>query len=381
VSHPAPSILANDFRAQWADTAAAVPGALARVGESGWLILGAEVRAFEAALAQAWGLGHAVGVANGMDAIEIALRAAGMAPGAPVLTTPLSAFATTLAIVRAGGHPVFVDVDATGGLDLDAVEAWLHDHSAAETWMVPVHLYGHCQDLERLAALRDRFGVRIVEDCAQSIGARWHDRPCGTVGLAATTSFYPTKNLGALGDGGALLTDDAELAARCRQWRDYGQSARYHHGVLGLNSRLDELQAAILRSALLPRLPAATARRRLLAARYQAGLQGLPGLTLPPAPASSESVWHLFPVLADGGRDSLTAALQAAGVQTGIHYPVLIPDQKAMTDTAFTMAGDLARARRFAATELSLPIHPYLSDDAADRVIAACREWSGSHAS
>lgn len=368
-------ILANDFRAQWEEIEADACAALARVGRSGWLILGDETRTFEEELARTWGLGHAVGVGNGMEALEIALRAAGLEQGEPVLTTPLSAFATTLAIVRAGGHPVFVDVDEAGLLDLDAAENWLRAHAPRRLWMVPVHLYGHCLDLERLAALRAHFGLRIIEDCAQSIGARWKERPCGTVGEAAAASFYPTKNLGALGDGGAILTDDAALAGRCRMWRDYGQSARNQHAVLGTNSRLDELHAAILRSAQLPRLEKHTARRAALAGRYQAGLASAPHVSVPHAPRHSRSVWHLFPILArNGTAASLAAHLLRHGIQSGFHYPRLIPSQPALRGQ-FTLAGPLTRAECFAHKELSLPIHPWLSDAQADQVIAACLSW------
>jgi dTDP-4-amino-4,6-dideoxygalactose transaminase len=369
------SVPANDFRALWQEIQSDATAALQRVGQSGWYILGKEVLAFEAALARTWGLEHAVGCGNGMDAIEIALRAGGLKPGDKVITTPLSAFATTLAILRAGGVPVFVDVDAHGLLDLDLVGALLSEASHIK-WMVPVHLFGQCMDLTKLAALQDRYGLNIVEDCAQSIGATWSGLPCGSVGFAATTSFYPTKNLGAMGDGGALLTNDAALAASARQWRDYGQSEKYVHALPGLNSRLDELQAAILLDALLPRLAKFTATRREIAARYRAELKQDYLHLLPEVPAS-DSVHHLFPVLVPGDRSGFMSHLKAQGVMAGIHYPKLISDQPGLEQAEILTWGKLPMAEKFAAQEVSLPIHPHLSQVQVDLVIAACNAWPG----
>jgi len=241
---------------------------------------------------------------------------------------------------------------------------------------VPVHLFGHALDLERLAALRDRFGLRVVEDAAQAVTARSRGRPVGGVGQAAAVSFYPTKNLGAFGDGGCVLTGDAQVAEACRALRDYGQSARYVHDRLGMNSRLDELHAAVLRTALLPRLAGWTARRRALAARYRDALDGA-AVARPDPPDGSESVWHLFPVLApEGRRDALLEHLRAAGVQAGVHYPRLIPEQPALAREARRVFGDLKSAERWCNHEVSLPIHPLLRDDEVDRVAEVVRAWS-----
>jgi dTDP-4-amino-4,6-dideoxygalactose transaminase len=365
-------ILLNDFVAQWRDVGADAVAALERVGASGWLILGSEVKGFEAELARYWGVPEVVGCASGLDAIEIALRALGLAPGDKVLTTPLSAFATSLAIVRAGGVPVVVDVDAAGQLDLELAARALRA-DAAIRFCLPVHLFGHALDARRLAELA-ALPVRLVEDCAQACGAASRGVPVGATGAAAATSFYPTKNLGAMGDGGALLTGDAALAAEARSLRDYGQTAKYVHARLGMNSRLDELHAAILRSALLPRLPGYTQRRVEIAAAYRRGIEHR-ALTLPPAPEGSESVWHLFPVLVDGARDAFMAHLGSAGIGSGVHYPTLIPDQPAFTGVRYECKDPLAQARRFAHSEVSLPIHPYLTDEQVERVIAACNSW------
>lgn len=367
----------NDFRAQWRVVGPEVLAAVGRVGASGWYILGREVERFESVLAPAWGLPHAVGVGNGLDAIEIGLRCLGIRPGDKVLTSPLSAFATTLAVMRCGGVPVFVDTDASGLLDLNRCRDLL-SHDSRIRFMVPVHLYGHSVDLERLEALREEFELRVVEDCAQSIGARFRGRGVGTVGQVAAVSFYPTKNLGALGDGGAVLTADEAIARRARALRHYGQSATYVHDEAGLNSRLDELHAAVLADVFLPRLAQWTARRGEVAGRYRSGLRS--GAVRPvPVPKGSDSVWHLFPVLCEPARrEAFRSHLLAAGVSTGIHYPHLIPEQKALLDyRSHEVHGPLENARALAEGEVSLPIHPFLSEEDVDRVISAGCTWAG----
>jgi len=366
-------VAANDFVAQWRAIQADALSAMTRVGESGWYILGREVEQFEVALARFWGLDTAIGCASGLDAIELSLRCLGLRHGELVLTTPFSAFATTLAIVRAGGVPVFVDVDTSGCIDLAAAEACLREHPEIR-WFVPVHLYGHALDLERLADLQQRFDLRIVEDCAQSIGASSRGVPTGGVGQMVATSFYPTKNLGALGDGGAILTRSTELATRARCLRDYGQTAKYEHSELGLNSRLDELHAAVLHDALLPRLQAFTARRKDIAARYEAEIAN-PAVELPAAPAGSASVWHLFPVLVDAP-ERFIAHLRTKRVAGGRHYPRLIPHQPALAGVEHRVVGAMTMAERFAQHEVSLPIHPFLTDDDVTRVIDACRAFA-----
>ena len=366
-------IALNDFRALWRDIGGEVLRATERVGESGWYILGGEVAAFEKSFAQTCRAKAAVGCANGLDAIELGLRAAGIRPGDRVLTTPLSAFATTLAIVRAGGVPVFVDVDGSGLMNLDLASQLLQTRPDIR-FLVPVHLYGHALDLARLAEIRDRFGVLVIEDCAQAVGAASGGQPVGSVGSLAATSFYPTKNLGCLGDGGAVFTNDDALAEKVRMLRDYGQSTKYNHAALGLNSRLDELQAAILLTALLPRLAKFTARRQAIAARYLAKLRH-PCLVIPPAPALSASVWHLFPVIVEGDRERFRQHLSGQRVGSAVHYPGLIPEQPAMKAAPCETAGSLAVAGRFAQREVSLPIHPYLSEDDVSRVIEACNRW------
>ena len=365
----------NDFQRQWAETSQAALAAMARVGASGRFILGSELEAFESALALRWGLRHAVGCGNGSDALEIGLRVLGIQPGDKVLTTPLSAFATTLALMRVGAVPVFVDVDRSGLLNLDLADAALRSGHGDARAIVPVHLFGHSLDLDDLEALSARYDLSTLEDCAQSIDATFASRRTGSVGQVAATSFYPTKNLGCMGDGGALLTSDDEHATRARTIRDYGQASKYIHVEFGLNSRLDELQAAILRDAVLPKLSEWTARRRHIADWYSKGLDH-PQLEIPPRPAGSHSVWHLFPVLVRGDRASFVSHLRELGVATSIHYPILISDQPALERYGrYHVFGSLVHARRFAEGEVSLPIHPFLTADEIQRVVDACNSW------
>jgi dTDP-3-amino-3,4,6-trideoxy-alpha-D-glucose transaminase len=368
-------VLANDFRRQWEDVRGDSLAAFEAVGSSGWYILGEEVREFETALASFWGMKYAAGVASGLDAIEIALRTLGCGPGDKVLTTPLTAFATTLAIIKLGATPVFVDTDEHGGMDLGRARRLL-DSRRDIRFLVPVHLYGVPLDLEELRALREATGVHIVEDCAQSIGATFRGQATGSVGEMAATSFYPTKNLGAMGDGGAILTNRKDLYDQALMLRDYGQSAKYCHARAGYNSRLDELQAALLRRVALPRLPGWTARRREIAERYRVSLSKKVLRVLGPAKDCAPS-WHLFPVWTPPERrSSFLAHLKEQGIGAGIHYPSTAADQPALSGGIYETADNLSMARQLAASEVSLPIHPYLTLEEMDRVIAAVGNWT-----
>lgn len=368
-------ILPNDFQRQWRDTETTVLEAVRTIGASGWYVLGAQLRAFEKDLAAFWGLREAVGVASGLDAIEIALRVLGCKPGDSVLTTPLSAFATTLAIVKLGAVPVFVDVDAYGLIDLQRCRELLCKRSDIR-FLVPVHLYGHALDLDGLRSLRNDFGCHIVEDCAQSIGATFRGRCTGSAGEIAVTSFYPTKNLGGLGDGGAILTDSPDFTARSLILRDYGQSAKYQHTEIGYNSRLDELQAEIMRTAFLPRLQAWIERRREVASSYLSRITNS-ALQIPGTPPGSNSSWHLFPVLVASRKADFISHMKTHGVLCGEHYPISIPQQKAMLAVAHEMAADCTATLSWCASEVSLPIHPYLEATEVERVIDACNSWPG----
>ena len=337
--------------------------AIDRVITRGWFVLGPELLAFEQEFAAACGTLEAVGVGTGTDAIAIALRGLGVGPGDEVITTPLSAAYSALAIMMIGARPVFADIDPERlTLDPDATAAAVTSRTAA---ILPVHLYGQPADMPAIAAVAARHNLAIVEDCCQAHLATCEGRPVGSFGAAAAFSFYPTKNLGALGDGGAITTDDAQLAARLRRLRNGGQTDRYHHGEFGVNSRLDDMQAAILR-ARLAYLPRWTAERRAIARRYRIGLEPSSVVTVTPL-CDVGHVYHLFPVRTTA-RDAVQAALREAGVETLIHYPVPIPKQPAL---ASEQPADCPVANQVCDEILSLPLYPTLPADAIDRVAAA----------
>jgi len=342
-----------------AEDAADVKAAIDRVLSSGWFVLGPEVEAFEAEFAAASKVPHAVGVGTGTDAITLILRALDIGPGDEVITTPLSAAYSALAIMMAGARPVFADIDPERlTLDPRNVEAAVTSRTRA---IMPVHLYGQAAEMRPLEALASRHNLALVEDAAQAHLATSDGRPVGTIGIAAATSFYPTKNLGAAGDGGAVLTRDAQLAARVKRLRNGGQSSRYRHDEFGVNSRLDEMQAAILR-ARLHYLPAWTAKRRAIAARYRAALQGAHiGV---PREFDAGHVYHLFPVLT-AERDRFQTHMNQRGVETLIHYPVAIPRQPALVTTSPAMC---PIADQLCAQVVSLPMYPGLTDAAVAAV-------------
>lgn len=363
-------ILFNDFASEPDSLRAAEVAAFERVARSGWYVLGPEVKKFESDWAVASGAAYAVGVANGMDAIEIGLRALGVGPGDEVITTPMTAFASVLGIVRAGATPVLADIEpATALLDPDSVRRCITRRTRA---IMPVHLYGQLRNMDRLSELAAECGGYLVEDCAQAHGASLDGRRAGTFGAWGAFSFYPTKNLGALGDAGSLNTELQEVATAASVLRNYGQSERYHHPVLGLNSRLDEVQAALL-SERLPYLAIFTERRRDIAEAYYAGIDSA-GVRLLARPVERSShVYHLFAV-ASAERDRLQQHLAARGVQTLIHYPVPVHCQPPCADVARDPAG-LDAAERHAAECLSLPCHPQMSDAEIETVITAVNDF------
>jgi dTDP-3-amino-3,4,6-trideoxy-alpha-D-glucose transaminase len=344
----------------------AVRQATDRVIARGWFILGPEAEAFEAEFAAASGGAHAVGVGTGTDALALTLRAMGIGPGDEVITAPLSAAFSALAIMMAGATPVFSDIDPRRlTIDPAAAEAAVTPRTAA---ILPVHLYGQPADLTALAAVARRHNLAIVEDACQAHFATCAGRPVGALSAAAAFSFYPTKNLGALGDAGAIVTNDAAIADRLRRLRNGGQRERYHHVEFGVNSRLDEIQAAVLR-ARLPMMPGWTARRRALAAAYRRGLAGA-NVTVPPE-CDAGHVYHLFPVLTSD-RAAFQAHLADRGVGTLVHYPVALPDQPALAPYA---TADCPVASRVARDVCSLPLHPQLSDADLTVVVDAVRAF------
>jgi len=348
------------------EDAADVGTAIARVLDRGWFVLGPELDAFEREFAAACGAARAVGVGTGTDALALALRALGIGKGDEVITSPLTAAYTGLAVMMAGARPVFADIDPRRlTLSPAAVAAAVTPRTAA---VIPVHLYGQAADMPELAAVADRHGLAVVEDCCQAHLATSAGRPVGTFGAAAAFSFYPTKNLGAVGDGGAVVTGDAALADRVARLRNGGQTDRYHHVEPGVNSRLDELQAAVLR-ARLPYLARWTDTRRSIAARYRTALRGSSATMLDEVDPGH--VYHLVVVLSPH-RDALQAHLAAEGIQTLIHYPIPLPRQAAFESVAPAAcpAADDA-CRRI----LSLPLHPGLRDDEIQTVANAARSF------
>ena len=340
--------------------------AVQRVLRSGWYILGPELEAFEQAFAAYHGAAHAVGVANGTDAIELALRALRIGPGDEVITVAHTAVATVCAVERTGATPVLVDIDeATYTLDPAAAAAAVTPRTKA---IVPVHLYGHPADMEALLELAARHGLAVVEDCAQAHGARLEGRLAGTMGHLGAFSFYPTKNLGAYGDGGAVVTSDAALAERVRRLRNYGQEDRYHHAERGQNSRLDEMQAAILRVKL-AHLDEHNAVRRRLAGEYS---RRLTSVATPACRDGAEPVFHLY-VVRHPQRDALMRDLKEKGIGTLIHYPVPVHLQEGYRDLGYA-PGALPVTERIAREILSLPLYVGLTPERVGLVSDAVNE-------
>lgn len=366
-------ILMNDFKAEPGELREAMLSAVARVLDSGWYVLGKEVEAFERQWAAACGAKHGIGVGNGMDAIEIALRTLDIGPGDEVITTPMTAFATVLAILRTGATPVLADIDADCALlSLASVERCLSKNTKA---VLLVHLYGQVRQMDVWTSLCDRNGVHLVEDCAQAHLAAWHGKVAGSFGRIGAYSFYPTKNLGTVGDAGMVICNDAELDARARRLRNYGQSDRYHHPVLGMNSRLDEIHAAILAERM-RWLDGFTARRREIAEAYFSGIRNPRIRLLTPPEESDAHVYHLYVVVCSE-RDALQSFLRENGVQTLVHYPVPVHAQAPCRGIARDPLG-LAGCEHHATTCLSLPCHPQMSDADIEHVIAAANRFGNA---
>ncbi len=343
--------------------------AVARVVNSGWYVGGPEVASFEAVWATYCGADHAVGLGNGLDALHLALKAVGVGPGDEVIVASNGYIATQLAVTMAGAAPVPVEPDpATHNLDPAKIAAAITPRTKA---ILPTHLYGQPADLDAIGAVAERHGLVVIDDAAQAHGAMYKGRRMGGTGTRVTCwSFYPSKNLGALGDGGAVTTNDPELAERVRRLGNYGSSVRYVNQELGVNSRLDPVHAAVM-GVKLTKLDEWNARRAAIAAYYQAALAEIDGLTLPHVPDWAEPAWHLYVVQSEE-RDRLAARLAEAGVQTLIHYP--IPPHLQLAYASMGLGkGSLPIAERLAKTVLSLPIGPHLGMDNAERVADAVR--------
>jgi dTDP-4-amino-4,6-dideoxygalactose transaminase len=352
-----------DLKAQHAAVADEVAAGFASVLERTAFVLGDEVDAFEREFAEFSGAPHCVGVGNGTDAVELALRAVGVGDGAEVILPANTFIATAEAVVRAGATPVLVDCDPEHQLiDVDAAVARIGPATRA---IVPVHLFGQLAPVDALAARLGADGPLIVEDAAQCQGATHDGAGPATVGVAAATSFYPGKNLGAYGEAGAVLTRDAEVDRRLRSLRNHGSEAKYEHPELGFNSRLDTLQAVVLR-AKLARLAAGNAARRAAARRYDALLRDVGDVTLPVTAPGNEHVWHLY-VVRVPRRDAVLAALHDAGIGAGVHYPIPVHLQGAFRDLGH-VPGDFPEAERAAHEILSLPLFPEITEQQQQRV-------------
>lgn len=366
------TVAMNDFRREPDELVRAELAACERVIRSGWWILGREVTAFEQAWAAYVGAPAAVGCANGLDAIELGLRALDIGPGDEVITTPMTAFATVLAVLRAGAVPVLADIDPdTAMLSVESVKRCIGPRTRA---VLVVHLYGQAGPLDELPDLLQDHGIQLLEDCAQAHGAMWGGRSVGNCGAFAAWSFYPTKNLGAIGDGGALTTSRPELAEKVRVLRNYGQTVRYQHPFLGMNSRLDELQAAIL-SARLQYMPQWIARRRDIATRYAAEISNRHVRPMPLPEDRLRHSHHLFVVRCVRRRE-LQDYLRDQGVESLIHYPIPIHLQEPCRQLGRDPKG-LRAAEVHADTCLSLPCHAGLSEAEVGQVVAAVNRFGG----
>jgi dTDP-4-amino-4,6-dideoxygalactose transaminase len=351
---------------------AELDAAYRRVMDSGRFLLGPELEAFEAEYAQSVGATFCVGVANGLEALQLVLMAAGIGAGDEVIVPAHGYIATWLAVTHTGARPVPCECDErTYNLDPTRLSVLIGPRTRA---VLPIHLYGQPADMAAINAIAARHGLLVLEDAAQSHGARCHGRFSGNLGRAAGISFYPSKNLGALADAGAVTTSDGPLADKIRHLRNYGSKIRYQNEYAGLNSRLGELQAAFLRVKL-PHLAAWNARRTALAARYLAQLQGVGAVARPVVPEWAEPVWHLF-VIRTGRRAELQQHLSAHGIGTQVHYPTP-PHLSGAYRAAGWKAGDFPLAEKLAHEVLSLPIGPHHTADQIDYVCTRIREFFG----
>jgi len=372
---PAPTLLVPaDPKASYLAHKDEIDEAIHRVLDSGWYILGQEVAGFEKEFAAYIGVGNAIGVASGTDALEIALRSCGIGPGDGVITVSHTTVATVAAIELAGAIPILVDIDpCTYTMDPNPLEDTIKQQGAGRLKaIIPVHLYGHPADMAAIMDIAGRHGLSVIEDCAQSHGAAIGDRKTGTWGHLSAFSFYPTKNLGALGDGGAVVTNDPALAERLRQLREYGFRERYVSHLSGMNTRLDELQAAILRVKL-QYLRTENARRLQIARIYGASLSGTT-LVLPQLHAKVDHVFHLY-VVRSTHRDGLKAFLKENSVGTSIHYPVPLHLQPAYRGRAVIGRGGLEHTEQVCREILSLPMYPQMTDEQVQRTSHLIARW------
>jgi dTDP-4-amino-4,6-dideoxygalactose transaminase len=351
-----------DLHAQYTSIASDVTAAMMRVVERGDYILGDDVRLFEEEFAKYIGTSEAISVGSGLDALEFALRAYGVGPGDEVITAANTFIATVLAIMSTGARPVLVDADReTYNIDPAAIEAAITSKTKA---IMPVHLYGQPADMQPILEIAQKRGLVVIEDAAQAHGARYDGRRAGALGHAAGFSFYPAKNLGAYGDGGMVVTNDSAAAEKIRRYRNYGQRVKYEHPVIGTNSRLDTIQAAVLRVKL-PHLDRWNAARGEHAAAYNALLAGS-SIVLPTAAQKCTHIYHLYVIQLDR-REEVQKALTARGIGTGIHYPIPIHLQEACASLGYRK-GDFPVTENAASRILSLPMYPEMTAEQCEFV-------------
>ena len=347
--------------------------AVERVLNSSWYILGKENQAFEASFAQYQNVPYALGVANGTDAIEIILRAMEIGPGDLVATVGNTAVATIAAVERTGAGVRFADIeDGRFTMSADSLKELLEKEKNIKA-VIAVHLFGAPADMKKIIAVADGYGIPVIEDCAQAHGAVYRGKKCGTMGVAGSFSFYPTKNLGAFGDGGAVVTSDRRLYEKMTALRQYGWVKRYISEFSGINSRLDEIQAAIL-SVKLPRLDENNRKRRVIAAGYREGFSGISALLLPEEPAESVHVYHQFVIrVKEGRRNELAEFLKSRMIGTAVHYPEPVPCQKAFRSVPQIVS--LENTLTVNSEILSLPTYPELTRSEVQEIIAAVRSF------
>lgn len=359
-----------DLRAQYAPLKDEILSGISKVFDGMWLFLGENVQNFESEFAEFCQASYGIGVSSGTTALHLILRALEIGPGDEIITVSHTFIATAEAIRLAGATPVFVDIDpATFLMDVAQLEARITAHTRA---ILPVHLYGQTADMDPIRDLARRYGLYVIEDACQAHGAEYRGRKAGSLGDAAAFSFYYSKNLGAYGEAGFITTNDRDLYARMRMLRDHGSERRYYHDLVGMNARLDEIQAVVLR-AKLPHLEEWNCLRREHAHLYSSLLQGAPVITPVECP-ENKPVYHLYVIRAQK-RDELQAYLKENGVFTGIHYPVPVHLQPAMSELGY-QAGDLPVTEQVAGEILSLPMYAELRDDDIRRVVDAVKEFS-----
>ncbi|MEM2126219.1 MAG: DegT/DnrJ/EryC1/StrS family aminotransferase [Candidatus Methanosuratincola sp.] len=366
------------MKRQYQSIKSEIDSAIARVIESGQFILGPEVEAFERAVAQYLGVKHAIGVASGTDALWLALKAANIGPGDRVIVPSFTFFATAGAVCNVGATPIFADIDPqTFNIDPDSVRNLLESNAQIREKtkaIIPVHLYGQPAEMDEILELAQRYELTVIEDAAQAIGARYKDRTVGTLGHLGCFSFFPTKNLGAYGDGGLVVTNDDALAERVRMLRVHGSKPKYYHHIVGTNSRLDALQAAILRVKL-AHLDEWTRARQHIAAQYDTAFSQLKGLTVPYRAPERTHIYHQYTIRVLGGRrDALQKFLKEHGISTEIYYPLPLHLQPCFAHLGYR-EGQLPESERASREVLSLPIFPELTMEEQEQVIKAIQKF------